>query len=50
MGKKLVANLEEGVKAVQKRMAQVIEAIAGESGKSQRRGLQTRGSKSRSCG
>ena len=30
MGKKLVTNLEDGVRAVQKRMQQVIEAIAGE--------------------
>lgn len=40
MGKKLVSNLEEGCKAVEKRMHQVIEAISGEAPKSQLHGRQ----------
>ena len=40
MGKKLVSNLEEGCKAVEKRMHQVIEAISGEAPKSHLHGRQ----------
>lgn len=40
MGKKLVTNLEEGCKVVEKRMHQVIEAISGEAPKSQLHGRQ----------